>query len=226
MESKIIRFFNYSTGALLLAVAAALFISSRVGANLILPHDPIFQISIRHLFWIVGGVCLVMAVVALWGEPTFMRAMVIAWLVTNLAVYRLGCLWYGAHSLSGYLGSFAAAFGVSAAAAGTLAEATLGWLVLGSYFILIGLWWLQRQNRNSLKMSCSTCGGHIKFSIQNLGQQISCPHCQAALTLRKADNLKMSCFFCNEHIEFPAHALGEKLKCPHCKMDITLREPA
>ena len=62
----------------------------------------------------------------------------------------------------------------------------------------------------SLKMSCSSCGGHIKFAVQNLGQRIACPHCQTAITLRQPENLKMSCFFCKGHIEFPSHALGQK----------------
>jgi hypothetical protein len=77
-----------------------------------------------------------------------------------------------------------------------------------------------------LKVSCPSCGGHIKFSIQNLGQKMPCPHCQTNITLRKPENLKVSCYFCKGHIEFPAHAIGQKLKCPHCHMDIGLKEPA
>ncbi len=99
MPSKSIQFFHRSAGGLLLAVAAALFFSSRVGADIVLPRDPIFAISIGHLFWIFSGMCLGVALFTLSGKPTFMRAMVIAWLATNLAVYCLGCLWYGGHSL-------------------------------------------------------------------------------------------------------------------------------
>jgi uncharacterized paraquat-inducible protein A len=91
--------------------------------------------------------------------------------------------------------------------------------------------WLQLNQSNleaaaPLRMSCPACGGHIKFSKRNLGQQTPCPHCQKAVTLRRDENLKMSCFFCNGHIEFPAHAIEQKLKCPHCHMDIGLKEPA
>ena len=66
MQSKLINFFNYSTGALFLAVAVALFFSSRVGADIVLPHDPIFAISTRYLFWILSGICLAMALFTLW----------------------------------------------------------------------------------------------------------------------------------------------------------------
>ncbi len=228
MPSKSIRFFYHFTGGLLLAVAAALFFSSRVGADIVLPRDPIFALSIGHMFWIFSGMCLGVALFTLSGKPTFMRAMVMAWLATNLAVYCLGCLWYGGHSLGGYLGSFSDAFGVSAATAGIIAEVTLAYLVLGSYFMLAGLWLQKRRaaGEDDRKISCPACGGHVTFAIQNLGQRIPCPHCRAVITLRKPENLKMSCCFCKEHIEFPAHALGQKVSCPHCKKEITLKEPA
>jgi len=228
MPSKTIRFLNSSAGGLLLAVAAALFFSSRTGADIVLPHDSIFAISIGHLFWIVSGMCLGVALFTLSGKPTFMRAMVIAWLATNLAVYCLGCLWYGGHSLGGYLGSFSDAFGVPAATAGIMAESALAYLILGSYFMLAGLWLQNRRatSGDEVKISCPACGGHIAFAIQNLGQQIPCPHCRAVIALRKPENLKMSCYFCTEHIEFPAHALGRTISCPHCNRNITLMERA
>jgi ribosomal protein S27E len=228
MPSNTIRFLNSFAGGLLLAVAAALFFSSRVGADIVLPRDPIFAISIGHLFSILSGICLGVALFTLSGKPTFTRAMVIAWLATNLAAYCLGCLWNGGHSLGGYLGSFSDAFGVSAATAGIMAEAALADLVLASYFMLIGLWLQNRRvaSGDYLKISCPSCGGHVTFASQNLGQRIPCPHCKAVIMLRKPDLLKMTCCFCKEHIEFPAHALGQKISCPHCKMDITLKESA
>jgi len=38
-----------------------------------------------------------------------------------------------------------------------------------------------------MKMVCPACGGHVKFAVQNIGQQIPCPHCQASIILRKPD---------------------------------------
>jgi len=205
MPSKSIRYFHYSAGALLLAVAAASFFSSRVGATIILPPDPVFTISIRNLFWILSGICLAVGVFTLAGKPRFMRVMVIAGLATVLLIYRLGCLWHGVHGLGGYLGSFSDAFGVSAATAGIMAEVTLVYLVLGSYFALAFLWW---QNR------------------RDAGQQIPGPNCQAAISLPASGNLKMSCVLCGGHIEFPAHAIGQQIQCPHCAKTITLSKPA
>lgn len=76
------------------------------------------------------------------------------------------------------------------------------------------------------KILCPSCGGHIQFAAQNLGQQIPCPHCRTTITLRKPELLKMSCAICKEHIAFPVHAIGQQIPCPHCKNEMTLKEPS
>jgi DNA-directed RNA polymerase subunit RPC12/RpoP len=228
MQPKLIRFLNGSMAGMLLAVAVALFIGSRAEADIILPHDPIFMLSIRHFSWILGGICLVVALFTLAGQPTFLRAMVLAWLATSLAVYRLAILWDGGHGLGGYLGNFAGSFGISVGTAATLAQVTLGYLIFGSYFMLVCLWRESRRsvNENQLNISCPACGGHVTFADKNLGQEIPCPHCGAAIVLRKPENLKMTCVLCGGHVAFPAHALGQKIQCPHCAKTITLLKPA
>ena len=100
-------------------------------------------------------------------------------------------------------------------------------LLAGSYAAMICL----SQERvpqpiETAKMACHSCGVHIEFAVQYLGQSIPCPQCQATITLRRPKNLKMSCSFCREHIEFPSHALGQNIPCPHCKTNITLMEQA
>ena len=78
-----------------------------------------------------------------------------------------------------------------------------------------------------MKMVCPACGGHVQFAAVNAGQQIPCPHCQAAIALRQPDaSLKMTCVLCGGHIEFPPHAVGQKIDCPHCAKTITLLRPA
>ena len=66
-----------------------------------------------------------------------------------------------------------------------------------------------------MKMICPACGGHVKFAAQNIGQQIPCPHCRAAITLRQPDeNLKMTCVLCGGHVEFPAACRRPKNPLP------------
>jgi uncharacterized paraquat-inducible protein A len=126
------------------------------------------------------------------------------------------------------LGSLTDPLNLSRGASGFILEMLPIYLVLGSYAAFMQLWVGRTAGlaANSVKISCPSCGGHIKFAIQNLGQKIPCPHCQTAVTLRQPENLKMSCFFCKGRIEFPSHALGQKISCPHCKMEVSLKELA
>jgi DNA-directed RNA polymerase subunit RPC12/RpoP len=228
MSEKFMNFYYRSAGALLLMMATALLISSQPHGDLIQPHDPIFNLSLRYFFWIISTILLTAGLICLFLKSTLPRALLIAWLVTILAIYRIGYYWDGGHNLNGYLGSFSYAFGIPIKPADVLAEAVLIYLVFGSYaaILMVLLRKSPAKADELLKIHCESCGGKIQFALKNIGQTIPCPHCQKAIILRKPDNLKMSCFFCKEHIEFPAHALGEKIPCPHCNMDITLKEQA
>jgi uncharacterized paraquat-inducible protein A len=89
--------------------------------------------------------------------------------------------------------------------------------------LLLRSWWANKAELRFHKMACPNCGGHIKFAPDGVGTKMPCPHCQAAITLRRPEYLKAACYFCKGHIEFPSHALGHKAKCPHCNMEITLQ---
>jgi uncharacterized paraquat-inducible protein A len=229
MQPKAIRFFTDSAGALLLAAAVALAISI-FGADtgLVWPHESVLMISLRTLYWIFAGLAFGMALVCLFGRHTGFKAALIFWLMLNVTIYAMAVHWNGhGGSISAYWNSLAEAFGIAPDAAYLLLAILFFYLFLGSSVSLAWLWMdkSKTQAEDSLKIFCHACGGHIRFAIQNLGQLISCPHCQTAMILRKSASLKMSCFFCHEHIEFPTHALGQKIACPHCKSDITLMEP-
>jgi hypothetical protein len=180
----------------------------------------------------VGGLELVVALFCLFGRQTGIQLGGLAWLATNFLVYRLGLLWQGSHTQWGCLGNPVADLRLVSGAADYSLYIILAGLLLGSYAAVFWLWFEgraalpRRLVSNQFKMACPACGVHIKFSKNNLGQKIPCPHCRATITLRQPDLLKMTCFFCYEHIEFPPHAIGEKISCPHCNMDITLKEPA
>jgi hypothetical protein len=225
------RLFGYSAGVLLLAAALVLFISVWAGTRLIHPHEPLFGMSLPGFFCIVGGFELAVATICLFGQNTFLQAVLVLWLAMNFAAYQAGLWWMGVNGgYKGYLGDVSAAFGISAGTADMLLKILVLYLLVGSLFSF--LWpWIKRESTESqgntdgyMKTSCPACGGHIQFAAQNVGQKISCPHCQKETTLRMPGLLKMSCYFCKEHIEFPSHAIGHKMRCPHCKNDITLKE--
>jgi hypothetical protein len=145
------------------------------------------------------------------------------WISLGFLVYRTELLSVGWQHSSGLA---VEPLGLSFRATDTLLSFLAVVLFVGGCGVLLHERRL-RVKAESQKISCPACGLHIRFDIRNLGEQIACPKCHAAITLRKPeDHLKMSCYFCKGHIEFPPHAIGEKLKCPHCKMDITLTKPA
>lgn len=237
-QIKIHRFaeaFLNSAIVLLLAFALALGWFNLANMSLTPPHDPLSGLTLRLLFWLVGGLFLAVSLFCLGVRSCFFRVLLVAWLAVNFEVYQLGLFSIGSRSLHTYFGYVSPMFGVPSRALELFVQGAFLCFLIGSLLLLFGF----RRDKNQaraqadqlasgamFKNYCPSCGGHILFSAINLGQKIPCPHCQCAITLRKPDNLKMSCFFCQGHIEFPAHAIGQKLKCPHCHMDIGLKEPA
>ncbi len=224
MRRNNIQIFTDSAGALMLALGLALMLANLSSLGLHQPHDPIVAVSMDTVFWVGGVLLLGFASICLFAKSRWLRLALILWLAVDFLVYQFGLRSMGiVHGFSGFLGSLAGAFGLSPKLAELALNAVFAYLLLGSCACALWIWW---NRRNSLKMACAACGGHIAFTVKDLGKQTACPHCKAGVTLREPGNLKMSCFFCKEHIEFPAHALGQKIKCPHCKGDITLKETA
>jgi hypothetical protein len=227
---KAIRLFADSAGALLLALAAMMAIGNLAHPGLVLPGDPVLMISMRSTIWTIASLALGVALVSLLGKQIWLKTTLTLWLAFNFFVYLIAVLWYERRNgLGGHLDGLADAFGVSPNTAYWLLKIVFFYLLAGSSVSLLKLRALARPQKSAgeagdyLKTSCPSCGGHIRFAVQNLGQQTVCPHCQNGLTLWKPDLLKMSCYFCKKHIEFPAHAIGQTISCPHCKMNITLK---
>lgn len=224
MRQSHIRIFTDSAGALLLVLGLALLLANLSSLGLHQPHDPIMGVSMDTSFWISGGLLVGLALLCLFGQSTWLKLALMLWLGLDFFVYQFGLRSMGViHGFGGYLTSLASAFAVPPQVVELILNAIFAYLLLGSCTCAIWAWW---SRKDTLKMACATCGGHIAFPMKNLGKQTACPHCKAAVTLRGPANLKTSCFFCKEHIEFPPHALGRRIKCPHCKSDITLKESA
>src|ERR1035437_4880545 len=146
-ETRILRIFTNSAAALLLAMASALFLINLTGpVHLVQPHDPIFAISLRYLFWIIGGIAVLAAWLCLFSERPALPTAWVAWLATNFLIYRIGLYWNGCHDLTGFLGSFSYAFGIPAKAANMMADLAFAYLLMGSCAAL--LWQWRRSSKN------------------------------------------------------------------------------
>ena len=227
MPPKPIQLFKDSAGVILLAVGTALFLTNWTNpADLVTPLDPVLSLSLRTVFWVAGGVAMIVALICLFANRMEWPLCLLAWLGLNGLVYIGGTHLQGYQGVAGFLEGLSYAFRLPPDLGDVLVSLLAGYLLAGGIVSLLWLRKLEKADGKLLKMPCPACGIHIKFASENLGQTTRCPQCQTSITLRSAESLKMACFFCHKHIEFPAHAIGNKIACPHCKMEITLKEPA
>jgi hypothetical protein len=229
---KWIRYFILSAGAILLAAASCRFLIAAGNAQIMALPDPMLGIPLRYAVVAVGAFELVVALVCLFGRRVGLQIGWLAWLAINSLVFWIGLLTMGIHPQATCIGSLTDPLRISRGMVGVLIAFIPLYLLAGS-FTASGWLWLENRTAQArkravefLKMPCPSCGGHIKFSIQNLGRKISCPHCRKEMALHEPKNLKMTCVLCGGHVEFPAHALGQKILCPHCAKTITLLQPA
>lgn len=239
MQAKLYRSFIDFAAALLTAMAVAFILSNLSNGTLVQPHDPVFMISMRTLFWILGAGALGVALTCIFAKNSRLKLALVLWFALNLVVYEFGLYSTGAHGARGYLGALSDTFGLSTGTADTVLKALFLYLLTGSFALLV--WsWRQKPVKNEkvlpkniasadesdlLKMTCVLCHGHIQFSAKNLDQKIPCPHCRGTITLKRQANIKTSCVACGGHIEFPIDTLGQTIACPHCATSITLQRP-
>jgi predicted RNA-binding Zn-ribbon protein involved in translation (DUF1610 family) len=230
---KPIKFFIQSAGTILLMAALIRFVIAAGSHSALAMPEPMLGLPIRYAVLLVGGFELTVALICLLGQRPGLQLSWLAWASTNYLVYWIGLYIMHCHPQTAGIGSLTDPLRLAHGIIGMIARFLPAYIALGSYAALLWLCIIEpmlgrrRQSLSeSLKMSCPSCGIHIRFKVKNLGQKIPCPQCQTNIALRRPDLLKMACFFCKEHIKFPPHAIGEKIACPHCNMDITLKELA
>ncbi len=240
-----IKLFIRVGGGILLAAALIRFlIAAGTSPALALP-EPFIGVSIRTAVLVIGGIELVVALFCLFGRWPWLQLGGLALLATGYAVYVLVLLAKGVQVQASCLGSLTDPLRIYRGGTGYALQFIPFGLALGSYAAAVALWFssearMARAGARQLaarrdatagpikmRMVCPACSGHVEFAAPDVGKQISCPHCRAAITLCKPDdNLKMTCVLCGGHIEFPPHAAGQKIDCPHCAKTITLLQPA
>ena len=80
-------------------------IANWASAGLTQPHDPLFMVSMRTLFWVAALVALAAGLLCLRDTPVWLKLGLLFWLALNVAVYQAGLRWCGPiHDFSVYLG--------------------------------------------------------------------------------------------------------------------------
>jgi prepilin-type N-terminal cleavage/methylation domain-containing protein len=182
MHSKFVRHFTDSAGALLLGLAAAMFLANWDSAGLTQPHDPVLGVSMRTLFWVAGLIELVVGLLCLRDPRVWLKLGLVFWLALDVSIYGIGLRWSGPiHDFSLYLDSLAAAFAMTPRLTCWILSLVFLYLLIGSSTALLWLW---ARSRHYVKMACGRCGGHIEFHVRGIGQRTTCPHCAAEVTLQ------------------------------------------
>ena len=234
------NYFIYISGALLLAAAILRALIACGDAPALSLPEPVLGIPLRYAVLATGGIEAAVALICIFGKRIGLQIGWLAWLGTSYVVLWLGLVCQHFSPQGSCIGSLTDPLRLHHGASGYIFALMPFGLVLGSY-AAAGTYWLAPQARKVrsaeareqaaqrdaasglIRMTCPGCGGHVKFASENLGRQISCPHCQAGVLLSKPEEyFKMTCVLCNGHVEFPPHALGRKIPCPHCEKTITL----
>jgi hypothetical protein len=148
MHFRFNQAFKYSVALLLIITAAAKLVASGSQERILELPDPIFLISLRYMLWIGSGMELVVALVCLSAKQTWMQSTAIAWLATNLLLYRISLWLVGYHQPCLCLGRLTDGIRMSPATTDTIIKVVLAYLLVGSYATLFWLW-RQRKKANS-----------------------------------------------------------------------------
>lgn len=129
-----VRVFVCSAGVVFLFLASALFLVNLANpADLSSANDPIFHLPLTWVFWIVGGVGMLVAMICLFATKSLLPAIVVA----VFALCFLACrVFVSAFDISqgfgGYLGGLGGVFGMSGRTTDLLLIAVNSCLLVGS----------------------------------------------------------------------------------------------
>lgn len=139
MHPRWLNTFTRSAGLGLIALAVFHFVGNQ-GEIVFQPSEPIFEVSTRYLFWGLAGLELIVALGCLFSKSLLTPNLLLAWLTTNIGLYRLGLLYFGVRTTSAYYETMAHRFGLSNAAMNFACSVALIGLWCGSISVVALLW--------------------------------------------------------------------------------------
>jgi len=140
MSARLARIFLFTAGIALLATGGAKIISVSGSARIMDVSDPIFGLSYKAVFWIVGGIESAIGCLCLVFESKALNATLVAWVSTNIIVYRMALLLIDYRKPCPCLGSLTETIHISPITADVILKLLSCYLVIGSYSTLFWLW--------------------------------------------------------------------------------------
>jgi uncharacterized membrane protein len=138
MREVINSLFLRFAGVLLFALGAAKLVSGAGTAQILQKPDPLFDLQYRYVFLFVGMLEIAVALFCLIKrQKSLLKLGLIAWLASSFAVYRIALLFMHNPKPCPCLGSLAGALHLSNDMAANLMKVILGYLLIGSYGLLL-----------------------------------------------------------------------------------------
>ena len=139
------KYFLRLAGVALALSGLAKAASADGAARILDAADPLIGIPFRQLLLLVGLGELLIGVFCMFTGRRRLSLLVVAWLSTNVLVYRLGLWFIGWHHPCACLGTMAGTVHLSDASADKLMKWVLAYLLVGSYAMLLWQWRAARQ---------------------------------------------------------------------------------
>jgi len=143
--------FIRSAAVVLCVTGVAKAWSAHAPTKLLAVADPVTGLQFGHLMLTVGLLELAVSGICLFSKAHKLPLALIAWLATNFVVYRLGLWLLGWQRPCGCLGNLTDALHISPATADNVMKGVLGYLLVGSYWLL----WRQWKNKKSAPLTHS-----------------------------------------------------------------------
>jgi hypothetical protein len=140
VSEKWVRVFFLSSGVTLAITGGAKLLSAGGSAIILQRLDPVFGISFRTLFCVVGICEMIVAALCLFSKRIVLQAAIVAWMATSFGVYRLSLWWIGYQKPCQCLGSLTETLHISPTIADVTMKCILAYLIAGSYAALLWLW--------------------------------------------------------------------------------------
>ena len=151
--------FSLSAGAILAITGIAKIWSGLGDSKFLAVMDPIIGITFGKLMLAVGVAEIAIALLCFLSKRQTLALGLVAWMSTNLVVYRLGLWWMHWHRPCNCLGNLTDALHLSPQVADNIMKVLLAYLLIGSYGLLIWRWRQQRNTRAGVVPTLGSSAG-------------------------------------------------------------------
>lgn len=140
MKDKLLSWAVISFGIVLAITGLAKVAASWGSSPALDVLDPLLTIKFKHLLVVVGAIEAIIGFSCLRSRARSSSALLVAWLATNLLVYRLGLWFIDWRRPCGCLGNLTDLLHISPQLADNTMKGMLAYLLVGSYASLFWLW--------------------------------------------------------------------------------------